>query len=411
MKYVIIGNSIAAVGAVEGIRKIDTEGEITIIGKEPYHVYSRPLISYLLYGKTDEERMKYRGSSFYDTMNCKVILGREAVKINDAKKEVVLDNGEVINYDKLLVATGSLPFVPPMKGLEGVEKRFSFLSLDDAKKLESAISPSSKVLIIGAGLIGLKCAEGISKKVESITVVDLADRILSSILDKDGAEIVKSHIEKENIKFVLNAKVEEFINSNEALLDSGEKVEFDVLVVAVGVIPNTGLIKDINGKVNRGIVVDEFCQTSIPDIYAAGDCCESFDITSEQNRVLALLPNAYMQGECAGINMAGGKKEFGKAIPMNAISFFGLHIITAGSYVGEVFSKINGDNYKKLFVKDGLLKGYIMIGDVDKAGIYTSLIREKTPLSEIDFELIFERPGLMAFTRKERQRMLGGVVR
>jgi len=149
------------------------------------------------------------------------------------------------------VATGSLPFVPPMKGLEGVEKRFSFLSLDDAKKLESAISPSSKVLIIGAGLIGLKCAEGISKKVESITVVDLADRILSSILDKDGAEIVKSHIEKENIKFVLNAKVEEFINSNEALLDSGEKVEFDVLVVAVGVIPNTGLIKDINGKVNR----------------------------------------------------------------------------------------------------------------------------------------------------------------
>lgn len=411
MKYVIIGNSIAAVGAVEGIRKIDTEGEITIIGKEPYHVYSRPLISYLLYGKTDEERMKYRGSSFYDTMNCKVILGREAVKINDAKKEVVLDNGELINYDKLLVATGSLPFVPPMKGLEGVEKRFSFLSLDDAKKLESAISPSSKVLIIGAGLIGLKCAEGISKKVESITVVDLADRILSSILDKDGAEIVKSHIEKENIKFVLNAKVEEFINSNEALLDSGEKVEFDVLVVAVGVIPNTGLIKDINGKVNRGIVVDEFCQTSIPDIYAAGDCCESFDITSEQNRVLALLPNAYMQGECAGINMAGGKKEFGKAIPMNAISFFGLHIITAGSYVGEVFSKINGDNYKKLFVKDGLLKGYIMIGDVDKAGIYTSLIREKTPLSEIDFELIFERPGLMAFTRKERQRMLGGVVR
>jgi len=94
MKYVIIGNSIAAVGAVEGIRKIDTEGEITIIGKEPYHVYSRPLISYLLYGKTDEERMKYRGSSFYDTMNCKVILGREAVKINDAKKEVVLDNGK-----------------------------------------------------------------------------------------------------------------------------------------------------------------------------------------------------------------------------------------------------------------------------------------------------------------------------
>ncbi|HOM01952.1 MAG TPA: FAD-dependent oxidoreductase [Acetivibrio sp.] len=409
MKYVIIGNSTAAVGAVEGIRKIDMEGEITIISKEPYHVYSRPLISYLLYGKTDEERMKYRKEDFYDAMNCKVLLGKKAVKIDDAKKEVLLDSGEVLNYDKLLVATGSLPFVPPMKGLEGVEKRFSFMSLDDAKKLESAISPNSKVLIIGAGLIGLKCAEGISKKVESITVVDLADRILSSILDNDGAEIVKSHIEKENVRFILNAKVEEF-TGNSALLSNGEKVEFDVLVVAVGVIPNTGLIKDINGKVNRGIVIDEFCQTSIPDIYAAGDCCESFDITIDQNRILALLPNAYMQGECAGINMAGGKKEFGKAIPMNAISFFGLHIITAGSYVGEVYSQIEGDNYKKLFVRDGLLKGYILIGNVDKAGIYTSLIREKTPLSEIDFELVFQSPGLMAFTRRERSKMLGGVV-
>ncbi|HHV29256.1 NAD(P)/FAD-dependent oxidoreductase [Acetivibrio mesophilus] len=409
MRYVIIGNSTAAVGAVEGIRKNDLEGEIIIISKEPYHVYSRPLISYLLYGKTDEERMKYRSKDFYDTMNCKAILGREAVKIDDAKKEVHLDDGEVLNYDKLLVATGSLPFVPPMEGLDGVHKRFSFMSLDDAKKVESAISSNSKVLIIGAGLIGLKCAEGISKRVESITVVDLADRILSSILDRDGAEIVKSHMEKRNIKFILNTKVETFAN-NEAVLSNGEKVEFDVLVLAVGVIPNTGLIKEINGKINRGIVVDEFCQTSIPDIFAAGDCCESFDITMEQNKVLALLPNAYMQGECAGINMAGGKKEYGKAIPMNAISFFGLHIITAGSYIGEVFSKSNGENYKKLFVKDGLLKGYIMIGDIEKAGIYTSLIREKTPLCDIDFELVLQSPGLMAFTRKDRKKILGGVV-
>ncbi|GAE87023.1 NAD(P)/FAD-dependent oxidoreductase [Acetivibrio straminisolvens] len=242
--------------------------------------------------------MKYRKEDFYETMNCKTILGKEAVKINDAKKEVLLDDGEVVNYDKLLVATGSLPFVPPMKGLEGVEKRFSFMSLDDAKELESAISPSSKVLIIGAGLIGLKCAEGISKRVESITVVDLADRILSSILDRDGAEIVKSHIEKKNINFILNAKVDEF-TGNKALLSNGEEVEFDVLVVAVGVIPNTGLIKEINGKVNRGIAIDEFCQTSIPDIYAAGDCCESFDITLDQNSP-CVTPKCLYAGRVCG---------------------------------------------------------------------------------------------------------------
>ena len=105
------------------------------------------------------------------------------------------------------------------------------------------------------------------------------------------------------------------------MLSNGEEIDFDVLVLAVGVRPNVDLIKEINGKVNRGIVVDEFCRTSLSDIYAAGDCCESYDITTDQNRVLALLPNAYMMGECAGINMAGGEKVYDKAIPMNSIGF------------------------------------------------------------------------------------------
>ncbi len=168
------------------------------------------------------------------------------------------------------------------------------------------------------------------------------------------------------------------------------------------------LIKDINGEIRRGIVVNELIETSIPNIYAAGDCCESFDITINQNRVLALLPNAYMQGECAGINMAGGKKIFDKAIPMNAIGFFGLHIITAGSYDGDVYYERNG-GYKKLFTKDGLLKGYILVGNVEKAGIYTSLIREKIPLKNIDFELICKKPGLMAFSKADRMKKLGGA--
>ncbi|WP_058485610.1 NAD(P)/FAD-dependent oxidoreductase [Defluviitalea phaphyphila] len=408
MRYVIIGNSAAAVGAVEGIRKIDKDGEIIIISKEPYHVYSRPLISYLLYGKTTEENMKYRSEDFYDVMKCKVFFNKEVIKINNEEKQVQLNDNTIIDYDKLLVATGSRPFIPHMEGLETVKNKFTFMSLDDAKNLEKAISPHSKVLIIGAGLIGLKCAEGISKKVESITVVDLADRILSSILDKEGAKIVQSHIEKKNIQFFLDNKVEKFID-NKAILAKGEEIDFDILVLAVGVRPNIELIKEIKGEVNRGIVIDEFCETSIEDIYAAGDCCESFDITTNQNRVLALLPNAYMQGECAGINMAGGEKKFGKAIPMNSIGFFGLHMVTAGSYVGEVYTKNENNNYKKLFVKDGLLKGYIMIGDINKAGIYTSLIREKTPISEIDFELICNKPSLMAFSKIERKKKLGGI--
>ncbi len=127
---------------------------------------------------------------------------------------------------------------------------------------------------------------------------------------------------------------------------------------------------------------------------------------------MALLPNAYMQGECAGINMAGGEKIFDKAIPMNAIGFFGLHIITAGNYEGDVYKGQNSDqqNYKKLFYSDNWLNGYILIGNVEKAGIYTSLIRERTALDTIDFALVCEQPGLMAFTREERQNKLGGIV-
>lgn len=407
MKYIIMGNSAAAVGAIEGIRQVDFEGEITVISKEPYHTYSRPLISYLLYGKTTEQKMKYRDDSFYEKMNCRTILGKAVTRIDEKSRKVILEDGSVLKYDKLLVATGSDPFIPPVEGLDTVDKKFTFLSLDDAKGLEQTLTPESRVLIIGAGLIGLKCAEGIAKKVRHITVVDLADRILSSILDEEGAKIVQSHIEQKNVEFILKSSVIKF-DKNTAFLSDGRQIEFDALVMAVGVRPNVGLVKEIGGEVRRGIVVNEYLETSVPDIYAAGDCCESFDISAEQSRVLALLPNAYMQGECAGISMAGGKKAFGKAIPMNAIGFFGLHIITAGSYAGEIYS-ISDPSYRKFFIKDGLLKGYILIGDVEKAGIYTSLVREKTPLANIDFELICKRPGLIAFSKEERSKKLGGV--
>ena len=409
MKYVIIGNSAGAVGCVEGIRQVDKDGEITIISNEPYHTYSRPLISYLLYGKTDEQRMKYRPDSFYEDNGVKTYLGKEAVSIDKDNKKVILNDGTEIYYDKLLVATGSRPFVPPMDGLDKVENKFTFMTLDDAKALEKAINKDSNVLVIGAGLIGLKCVEGICDRVKHITVMDLAERILPSILDKDGSELVRKHIEKKGVEFILGDSVAQFTSANTAVSKNGLELSFDVLVVAVGVRPNVELVKDIGGEVGRGIVTDERCRTSIPDIYAAGDCTESMDITADQMRILALLPNAYMQGETAGITMAGGTKVYDKAIPMNAIGFFGYHIITAGSYDGEEYVKKDGDSYKKLVTRDDRLVGYILIGNVERAGIYTSLIREKRPLSSIDFDLIKEKPQLMAFSKRERAKTLGGM--
>ncbi|HAN21397.1 MAG: pyridine nucleotide-disulfide oxidoreductase [Clostridiales bacterium GWF2_36_10] len=405
MKYVIIGNSAAAIGCIEGIRSVDSEGSITVISKETQHTYSRPLISYLLLGKTDLERMKYRPNSFYEDKNCKVMFGTTVKKILPNEKEMLLDNGESVKYDKLLVATGSNPFVPPIEGVSSAKSVHTFMSLDDALALKKDLTSESRVIILGGGLIGLKCAEGILNSVKKITVIDMADRILPSILDSEGSSIIQKHLENKGVEFLLGNSITK-IDGQKALLKSGEEIEFDNLVIAVGVRANTSLVSEAGGKVNRGIYTDLYCCTDLPDVFAAGDCSESYDITIEQVRVLALLPNAYMQGEVAGINMAGGKTLYDHAIPMNAIGFFGLHIISAGSYEGECYTDVKGNNYKKLFYKDNRLMGYILIGDVARAGIYTSLIREKTPLDSIDFELIKDKPQLMAFTQKDRAALL-----
>lgn len=409
MKYVIIGNSAAAVGAVEGIRKLDQKGEITIISSEPYHTYSRPLISYLLLGRVKEEEMNYRGSDFYTANNCRFLPATTVTAIDHMAKRVVLDKGGSVVYDKLLVATGSSPFVPQLSGLERVKDKYTFMSLNDAHRLDKALDTPKRVLIIGAGLIGLKCAEGIAKRCSQLTVVDLAPRILSSILDKDSSKMVQQHLERNGVSLRLSASVQSF-SERSATLENGEVIDFDLLVLAVGVRPNTALLKDI-ATVEKGIAVDSGCRTSAEDIYAAGDCTQCMDISSGESRVMALLPNAYMQGECAGTNMAGGECSFDNAIPMNAIGFFGLHIITAGSYSGSLYSEAGSNSCKRLFYKDNLLKGYILVGEVAKAGVYTSLIRERTPLDTIDFRLICEKPGLMAFAKAARQEKLGGGAR
>lgn len=409
MKYVLIGNSAAAVACVEGIRQRDREGDITMVTNEPYHTYSRPLISYLLAEKTDRERMKYRPDDFYKKNRCELIAGVSADHLEPKRKTVVLSDGRELPYDRLLVAAGSSPAVPPIRGLEAVENMTTFLSLDDALRLEKMLTPFSRVLIMGAGLIGLKCAEGIAGKAKSITVVDMADHILPSILDQEASIPVQRRMEEHGIEFVLSDAAQE-LQPDRAVLKSGRDIRFDILVMAVGVRPNVRLVQNAGGAVKRGIVTDSRGQTSIPDVYAAGDCTESRDITTGEEKVLALLPNAYLQGECAGINMAGGNQSYDKAIPMNSIGFFGLHLMTAGSCGGEAYLEKNDGNYKKLFVRENRLAGYILIGDVARAGIYTSLIREQTPLSALDFELIRQKPQLMAFSRTKRNEMLGGNV-
>lgn len=413
-QYVIIGNGVAATGCIEGIRSQDKTGRIIVISEENRPVYCRPLISYYLQGKTDLERMNYRNHDFYETMGCEVFYGRKVIKINNTEHTILLDDGTVLPYTSVCVATGSSPFVPPFDGLDTVPNKFSFMTIDDTLALEASITPESDVLIVGAGLIGLKCAEGLTGRVKSITICDLADRVLSSILDEECASIMQEHLEKNGIRFLLSDSVTTF-EKDTATMRSGKTVHFDTLVLAVGVRANTSLVKEIGGEVNRGIIVNDRMETTLPGIYAAGDCTEGTDISYNARRVLAILPNANLQGHCAGINMAGGNEIFNKAIPMNSIGFFGLHAMTAGSYYGleeggELYEEKTDTKLKRLFTRDGYLTGFILINDTERAGIYTSLIREKTPLESINFELLKKTASTAAFSSEIRKQKFGGMV-
>lgn len=407
MKYVIIGNSAAAVGCIEGIRKTDTKGEILLISDEKETTYSRPLISYWLSGKVADKNMSYRPADFYEKNNVKTKLGVKVTSLDAKKKEVTLSDGTTEKYDKVLVGTGSRPFVPPIEGVRENKNTVTFLSWDSAKELKSRINEKSRVIVLGAGLIGLKVTEGLAGHVGALTVVEMAPHLMPSVLDDDGAKILQTQIEKHGVEFVFGDSAAK-ATENELFLSSGKKIPFDVLVVATGVRPNVELVKDAGGEVGRGIVIDEKSKTSLEDVYAAGDCVEANDVVTGVRHIMALLPNAYMQGEAAGISMAGGEAEFSKAMPMNAIGFFGLPLVTAGSYDGEAYVEKGKDCYRKLVFKDDKLVGYILINAVDRAGIYTGLIREKIDLKGVDMELLKQRPQLMLYGKADRKRILAG---
>ncbi|RGC98736.1 NAD(P)/FAD-dependent oxidoreductase [Subdoligranulum sp. AM16-9] len=409
MRYVIIGGSAAAIGCIEGVRSVDKTGEIILITGETEWNYSRPLISYLLEGKTTRDKMWCRPDSFFTRNGVTVKAGVLATTLDAGDRTVRLSTGERLAYDRLLAATGSRPFVPPILGLETVERTFCFQTLSDASALAEALRPESRVLILGAGLTGVKCAEGIRGLCAQIAIADLAPRVLPAVLDDTAAAMVQARMEEKGVRFYLNDSAAAF-RGNTARLQSGTELEFDVLVTAVGVRPNTQLVADAGGAVDRGILVDGRCATTLPDVYAAGDCAQGYDAVSGEKRMLPLWPNAVLQGETAGINMAGGRADYTQGIALNASGVFGLHMVTAGSYEGESFTVQRDGSYKRLVTADGVLKGVIMVGDVSRAGIYTDLIRKKKPLSEIDFDLIRESPQLMAFSQKDRRVQLGGEV-
>jgi len=412
MNYVIVGNSAAAIGTVEGIRSIDRDGKITVISDEPYHTYSRPLISYYLFGKVSKDKIYYRPKDFYERMEITPRLGVRVSALEINEKLVILDSNEHIPYDRLMLATGGKPIVPPIPGREmsGVH---SFFKWDDVLGLEKVIEPGTHVVVIGAGLIGLKAAEALIKRGAKVTVVELAKRVLSAILDETAASLVQKSLEGHGIQFYLGTTVAEIQgeqgNVSGVRLQDETNLACDQVVMAIGVSPKTDLAKETEIKVNRGILVDEHMSTSIADVYAAGDVAEGYDILYRQQRVLPILPNAYKQGFNAGVNMAGQVRAYGGGFAMNSIGFFDLPMITAGiaKPEGEGFTELIDmtdllKGYRKIVLREGRIVGYIALNQVDRAGLLTGLMEKEVDVRAFQEHLLKEDFGYVYLPQEFR---------
>ncbi|MCK8824772.1 NAD(P)/FAD-dependent oxidoreductase [Fuchsiella alkaliacetigena] len=414
MSYLIIGNSAAGIGAVEGIREVDTEGEITLISDEPYHSYSRPLISYYLAGKVEEEGMKYRPDDFYEQHQVKTKLGKKVVSVNEAEQQVTLESGEQLEYQQLLLATGGTPFIPPIK--EADKKNiYTFIKLDEAKEIASKVEELQleRAVILGAGLIGLKAAEALRQLGVEVTVIELANQVLSAILDEEAAALVQQHLEEQGIEFIFEDTIEEFLGIAEVegvKLKSGKELRSQLAIIAVGVRPNVELATGTEIEIEQGIVVNQKQQTNIEGIYAAGDVCQGPNPLQNENTVVPIWPNAYNQGLIAGKNMAGESAEYQQNFPRNSIGFFGLSMITAGLIKPEddsyelLISKCEESKcYQKIVLKDNQIVGFIRLNDVDRAGILTGLLKEGADISKVKSELLSDSFGYISFDEEWRQ--------
>ena len=421
MNYVIIGNSVAAVGAVKGIRNNDPKGNITVISRERYTAYGRPLISYLLGGLISEKRMPYLPEGFYEQHRVNLLLSSEAVGLDSAKKQVKLAGGESIPYDRLLIATGGDPFIPPIVGLSGKEKVFTFTTWDDAAKLKGLAQDMEKVVVIGGGLIGLKAAEGLHLLGKSVTIVELADRILSAAFDRPAGRIVAKKMKSNGIDVITEdtvVKVEgEGAEITGVTLKSGDFIPCDMVVVAIGVRPAAGFLKGSKVEVNRGVVVNDSMETSIKGIFAAGDVAEAKDFFSGQKNPMPIWPDAYIQGDIAGTNMAGGKKGYSGGLAMNSIEFFKVSTISMGitntpnpaEYEVLTYLDIENYQYRKIVLQGSLLVGAVLVGNVERAGIYAGLIRERIDVTPFKEKLLAPDFGFIHLTREIRSALFGPV--
>jgi NAD(P)H-nitrite reductase large subunit len=419
-KYLIIGNGAAAIHAAEAIRKVDAAGSLAMVARESEHTYSRPLITYRLGGKVADSGMDYRAKDFYTSLNIQAHLGVEVSKIDTAARTVTCSDDREIGFDKLLLATGGAPIRPPAVGL-GAQGVFTFTTWADQRAVERFIVENNvkAPLVLGGGLIGLKTVEALVARNLPVHLVELADRILAITFDQAASNLAQKSLSAAGVHIHTGTTLTRAIVREGrvcgAELTDGTSIQCDMIILAIGVKPDLTLATGTSIAIDRGILVDDHMATSVPGIYAAGDVAQGLDAMSGQRRPIPILPAAARQGRIAGANMAGEDKCYGGGVAMNAVDVVGLPTISVGQTVeqpgDEVLARLDEEAnvYRKLVIRNNRLIGAIFIGNIERAGVFTGLIRTKLDVAAFKALLLSDEFGLLSLPADYRAHMVSGA--
>jgi len=367
MHIVIVGSGVAGVTAARTIRESDPKVKISVYTDENNLYYPRPRLYEVLSGEAKPQEIYMFSGQWYEKRGIKFHLNKKVLSIETAKKELLLEDRSRVNYDKLLLANGAHPLVPPIKGIEktGV---FTLRSIKDALTIKEYAKKTKKAIIIGGGLLGLEFAASLRKLGQQVEVVEVFPRLLPRQLDQDGATILKDQIETRGINILLGVKTEEILGKETVsgiLLDNGKELSGNLVLISAGVKSDTDLAVEAGIKVDKGVVVDEYLQTSVNDVYAAGDVAEF------EGRVYGIIPAAQEQAEIAAVNIVGKEKRVYKGtIPSNTLKIVGIDLTSMGLVNPEgpqyeEIKKIDKEKaiYKKIVLEKGKIVGAIILGD------------------------------------------------
>nr|WP_072536435.1 FAD-dependent oxidoreductase [Anaerococcus mediterraneensis] len=380
--YLIIGNGIAGLSAAEEIRKNDEKGSILIVSDEKENTYWRTRLSELIAQDFTDEEILVKKESWYKDKNIEVKLDTHAEKIDNDKKEVTLACGTVLEYGKLLIATGAHAFVPPIKNADA-EGVFAIRSANDLKEFKNYLADKKKLIIIGGGILGLEAANSINKLGIEITIVEAFDYLLARQLDKDLSKKLEKSLNEAGMKTLTGVTSDEILIKDGKVcglrLSDGTELEADAIMIQAGVRSNLDVAKDSGLETDRGILVGENLQVEGEDIYVAGD------VAQIGNFSIGLWTASMEMGKIAGANMTGDNKLYEKPKPFSTLILENVKLFSAGQNSGEGIEEVkkeNGDKIYKLFKNGDKFVGGILWNDISYQTCVKNIVFEGMDPSE-----------------------------